>query len=125
MEQEHEQTFPAPGSGPGNRMNLEDVRLRYARQLQRWGELGGRSVKAEVLQMPDAANSWTALMRVEALARANRSIGYGSADVGLLGSSDPGRLLECAELLAKVDALSIALKAMQAASGETTSDNAA
>ena len=110
MEQEHQRTFQASGSGPGGRVNLEELRLHYGRQIQRWGDLGGRSLKAEVLRMPGTATNGAALVRVEALARANRSVGYGSADAGLLGSNDAGRLLECAELLAKIDAVTVALK---------------
>lgn len=100
--------------------HLEEVRLHYARQLQRWGTAGGRSIKTELLQVPAAANGGTALVRAEAMGRSGRSVGYGSADARLAGTSDPGRLLECAELLAKIDSLAESLKTMQSASGEAS-----
>lgn len=100
---------------------LEEIRLSYARQLHRWGSMGGRSLQVELIQMPDAENGGTALVRAEVVGIAGQFLGYGSADSRLIGSSDPGRLLECAELLAKQDALSQALKMTQPASGDLVS----
>ncbi len=99
--------------GPQRSLQLEEVRLAYARQLYRWGTLGGRSLKTELLQMPDVANGGTALVRAEAIGRSGRFLGYGSADAALVGSNDPGRLLECAEALAKLDALRSALATLK------------
>src|SRR5689334_22436018 len=106
-------------------IHLEEVRLHYTHQLQRWGGEGGRSMKTDLLQMPGPANGGTALVRVEALGPSGRSVGYGSADARLAGAHDSGRVLECAELLAKIDALAGALKTMPTSPGTITSGRTA
>lgn len=103
------------------KVNVEELRLQYARLLDRWGALGGRSVKADFLQVPNIGNKEVALVRVEARGQPGLFVGYGSADPLLLGSQEAGKLLECAELLAKLDALSTALRASQSTAGNARS----
>src|SRR5579859_1106990 len=101
-----------PGATVKEQVSLEELRLQYGRLLKRWSMAGGRGLKVDFLQAPGVGNNYLALARAEALGRSGKSVGYGSAHPGLVGSTEPGVLLECAELLAKVDALSAALRTM-------------